>query len=115
MRRTWLVNDFCQPVYERFLTEAVAVGRIKAPGFFYDPAVRKAWCGCQWNGPAPGMIDPVKEVEAAEKKIQLGISTREKEPIDLNGTDFGENIRQLGKEAAEIEKYMEEEGAPEHD
>ncbi len=115
MRRTWLVNDFCQPVYERFLTEAVAVGRIKAPGFFYDPAVRKAWCGCQWNGPAPGMIDPVKEVEAAEKKIQLGISTREKEAIELNGTDFGENIRQLGKEAAEIEKYMEEEGAPEHD
>lgn len=106
MRRKWLVNDFCQPVYERWLMEAVAIGRVKAPGFFYDPAIRKAWSGCQWNGPAPGMIDPVKEVEAAEKKIVLGVSTREKESVELNGTDFRENIRQLAKEKKDIEKYL---------
>ncbi len=106
MRRTWLVGDFCQPVYERWLMEAVAIGRIKAPGFFYDPAIRKAWCGCQWNGPAPGMIDPIKEVEASTKKIALGVSTREKEAVELNGTDFRENIQQLAKEEKEIEKYL---------
>lgn len=106
MRRTWLVNDFCQPVYERFLVEAVSYGRIKAPGFFYDPVIRKAWSMCQWNGPAPGMIDPGKEVEAAEKKIELGISTREKEAMELNGTDFSENIRQLGKEMMDMRKYI---------
>ncbi len=109
-RRHWLVNDFCQPVYERFLIEAVASGRIQAPGFFYDPVIRKAWSGCQWNGPAPGMIDPLKEVAASEKKIKLGVSTREKEAIELNGTDFSENIRQLGKEAKEIEQYLGKEG-----
>lgn len=109
MRRVWLVNDFCQPVYERFLIEAVAAGRITAPGFFYDPAIRKAWSGCQWNGPAPGMIDPVKEVEAAEKKILLGISTREKEAMELNGTDFSENIWQLWKEENEIKKICQRE------
>lgn len=106
MRRKWLVEDFCQPVYERWLMEAVGGGRIKAPGFFYDPAVRKAWSRCQWNGPAPGMIDPVKEVEAAERKIALGTSTREKESVELNGTDFWENVRQLAKEQREIEKYL---------
>lgn len=106
MRRTWLVNDFCQPVYERFLTEAVASGKIMAPGFFYNPVIRKAWSGCQWNGPAPGMIDPVKEVEAAEKKIALGISTREKEAMELNGMDFSENVRQLGKEQEEMNMYL---------
>lgn len=109
-RREWLVNDFCQPVYERFLMEAVATGRIQAPGFFYDPVVRQAWCGCQWNGPAPGMIDPLKEVMASEKKVELGVSTREKEAIELNGTDFSENIRQLGKEKEEIRKYIGEDG-----
>lgn len=106
MRRKWLVDDFCQPVYERWLMEAVAIGRIKAPGFFYDPAIRKAWCGCQWNGPAPGMVDPLKEVEASEKKIALGISTREKEAAELNGTDFKENIRQIEKEMREIDKII---------
>lgn len=105
-RRTWLVNDFCQPVYERFLMEAVACGRIRAPGFFYDPVIRQAWSRCRWNGPAPGMIDPLKEVEASEKKIAIGISTREKEAMELNGTDFSENIRQLGKEAEEMEHYL---------
>lgn len=109
-RRDWLVNDFCQPVYERFLMEAVACGRIRAPGFFYDPVIQKAWNRCQWNGPAPGMIDPLKEVAASEKKVALGVSTREKEAIELNGTDFSENIRQLGKEAQEIEHYLGKEG-----
>ena len=100
------MEDFCQPVYERWLMEAVGSGRIKAPGFFNDPAVRKAWSRCQWNGPAPGMIDPVKEVEAAERKIALGTSTREKESVELNGTDFWENVRQLAKEQREMEKYL---------
>lgn len=33
MKRSWLAADFCQPVYEIFLTEAIARGRLKAPGF----------------------------------------------------------------------------------
>ena len=31
MRRVWFSRDFCQPVYEAWLTEAVASGRISAP------------------------------------------------------------------------------------
>lgn len=52
MYRDWLATDFCQPVYEEWLTEAVAKRRIKAPGFFTDPVIRKAYCGAKWNGPA---------------------------------------------------------------
>jgi len=33
MRRSWMANDFCQPIYEEWLSEAVAKGRIYAPGF----------------------------------------------------------------------------------
>ena len=40
MRRSWFISDFCQPVYEIWLAEAVATGRIKAPGFFSDPLLR---------------------------------------------------------------------------
>ena len=30
MRRQWLANDFCQPIYEEWMCEAVARGRIYA-------------------------------------------------------------------------------------
>lgn len=98
MKRKWLAADLCQPVYEIFLAEAVASGRIKAPGFFLDPAIKKAYCGAQWNGPAPGMIDPVKEATAAGKRIAIGVSTRQREAIEMTGTDFDANVAQLARE-----------------
>lgn len=98
MRRETLARAFCQPVYEMFLTEAVASGRIKAQGFFIDPIIRKAWCGADWNGPAPGMIDPVKEVNAAKMRVENGFSTREEETMGLTGGNFSKNAVQLKKE-----------------
>lgn len=97
-RREELARCFCQPVYEIFLTEAVASGRIQAKGFFQDPIIRKAWCGADWNGPAPGMIDPVKEVNAAKTRVENGFSTREEETMGLTGGNFSKNARQLKKE-----------------
>lgn len=98
MKRSWLAADFCQPVYEIFLAEAIGTGRLKAPGFFLDPVIRMAYCGAQWNGPAQGMIDPVKEVNAAEKRINIGISTRQRETIEMTGGDFDSNVAQLARE-----------------
>lgn len=98
MKRAWLAADFCQSVYEIFLTEAIANNRLKAPGFFLDPLIRKAYCGAQWNGPAQGQIDPVKEVNAAEKRISIGISTRQRETIEMMGGDFDSNVAQLARE-----------------
>ncbi len=98
MRRENLARAFCQPVYEMFLTEAVASGRIKLKGFFQDPIIHKAWCGADWNGPAPGMIDPVKEVNAAKMRVEQGFSTREEETMGLTGGNFSKNARQLKKE-----------------
>lgn len=97
-RREMLANAFCQPVYEMFMTEAVASGRIKAKGFFNDPLVRAAYCGANWNGPAQGMVDPVKEVTAAKMRVENGFSTREEETIGLTGGNFLKNAGQLRKE-----------------
>lgn len=106
MKRAWLVKDFCQPIYEMWLTEAVAIGRINAPGFFLDPVIKKAWCRCEWNGPSAGMIDPVKEIRAAKERVDLGVSTREREAMELTGTDFERNIAQLEKESKQMEKIQ---------
>lgn len=98
MRRTWFAADFCQPVYEQWLAEAVARGRINAPGFFNDPKIAKAWSKAEWNGPAPGQLDPTKEVEAAQSRVENGFSTRERETVELTGGDFASNIEQLRRE-----------------
>lgn len=102
MYRDWLATDFCQPVYEEWLTEAVAKGRIKAPGFFTDPVIRKAYCGAKWNGPAKGMLDPIKEATAAEKRVQNGFSTRSDEAMQMTGTSYYNNIEQLKHEEKEL-------------
>lgn len=94
-RRDWIATEFCQPVYEAWLEEAVAIGRIRAPGFFADPALRKAWATAAWVGDGPGSIDPEKEVNAAEKRIGLRISTRAAESVLHDGIDWRVKHRQL--------------------
>ncbi len=98
MRRTWLGNDFCQPIYEEWLSEAVAKGRIYAPGFFDSPIIRKAYCNAEWNGPSQGQLDPVKEANAAVIRVENCFSTRAKETVELTGGDFVKNNRQRIKE-----------------
>lgn len=96
--RTRFNKQFNQPIYEAWLAEAVAAGRIEAPGFFDDPAIRKAWCGCMWMGVSMGHVDPLKEVTAAEKRIANNISTQEQEASEYNGNDWNAVIRQRRKE-----------------
>lgn len=99
--RTRFNSAFNQPVYEQWLSEAVANGRINAPGFFDDPAIRQAWCGCMWTGASMGHVDPRKEVEAAALRIANNISTQEQEASEYNGNDWAANIRQRKKEMRE--------------
>lgn len=96
--RTQFNTAFNQPVYEQWLSEAVAAGRIDAPGFFDDPAVRQAWCGCLWMGASMGHVDPLKEVNAAAMRIANNISTQEQEASEYNGNDWAANVRQRRKE-----------------
>ncbi len=102
MRRRWFVYDFCQPVYEAWLAEAVARGRIKAPGFFQDPLIRAAWCGARWIGPVQGSLDPKKEAEAAVLQIQHALKTHEQVTTELSGGDWEENVEQLAAENAKL-------------
>lgn len=98
-RRSWFVRDFCQPVYEAWLAEAIAIGRIKAPGYGSDPKITKAWSRAEWFGPTMGLLDPVKEITAAAMKRKYGFSTGEREAAEISGTDYDDNIAQLASEA----------------
>lgn len=97
-RREFLATNLCQPVFELWLADEVAEGRISAPGFFTNDVIRAAWCAAIWTGDGPGSIDPVKEVDAAQKRVDLGISTKQKESTLYDGGDWQQNHQQRVKE-----------------
>ena len=98
--RDFMATEFCQPVFEQWLDEEVAAGRISAPGYFADPLVRKGWCSSEWVGDGPGSIDPLKEINAAEKRIEVGVSTIAAESILHDGKDWEPKHRQRAREVA---------------
>jgi capsid protein len=97
-RRNGLATDFCQPVYEWFLYECVVRGIINAPGFLDDPIARAAWSGSEWIGRAPIVLDAVKDANAAEKWIDLGVKTLESVTTETTGGDWRANQEQRGRE-----------------
>lgn len=109
MRREWMVNDFCQPIYEEWFTEQVLSRRINAPGYLEDPLIRKAYTNAVWHGPAQGQLDPEKEVIAAQLRVMNGFSTRVRETVELTGEDWEDNIRHLAKEKVALDEvYIEQ-------
>lgn len=98
MRREWLADDFCRPCYEVWMSEAVARGRIYAPGFFDNPTIRAAYLGSEWLGPSQGQLDPVKEITAEILACSEGFSTHEQSTIRLNGGQWDANVEQLQRE-----------------
>lgn len=99
-RRHWLACQFCQPVYEAIITEAVIFGRLAAPGFLTDPLIRKAWLGTRWVGDAPGEIDPLKAVNAARERVDMHLTTLEQEYEELIGGDHEAIQPQIVRETA---------------
>lgn len=91
-RRAWLAAMFCQPVYEAFMDEAVAKGRILAPGYFDDPALRAAYLRTNWVGDSQGQIDPMKEVSAAKERLALLLTTYSDETAALSGEDWADIV-----------------------
>lgn len=106
MNQRWFIADFCRPIYERWFTEAVARGRIKAPGFFNDPITRAAYMGCEWIVPSFGQIDPTKEVQALKAAVDNGWTSNEAAARQYNGSDFYHNAIQLDREREAMKNNM---------
>jgi lambda family phage portal protein len=98
VRRSWLARRFCQPVYEEWLADEVAAGRIAAPGFFTDEVVRAAWCGTTWSGSGPGALDPLKEAKAMRERTDVGVTTLADEVVAYDGGDWEQKHAQRRRE-----------------
>ncbi len=102
--RVWMADAFCQPVYEAWMEEAVALGRVPAPGFFDDALLRAAYLGSQWHGDGPGAIDPLKEVQAARERVLMHLTTLDDEIAGYSGSDAATVLEQAGREKKLLEK-----------
>lgn len=96
--RLWLASNFIQLIYEILMVEAVALGRVAAPGLLTDPIMRKAYLGTEWIGPARGQIDEKKEIEAAKMRVDMGVATLSEETSKLTGGDWEKKHQQSVKE-----------------
>jgi lambda family phage portal protein len=99
-RRQWLGTYWASVVYRLWLEEAVALGQVEAPDFYN---LMPLYCRAKWIGPGRGTIDPVKEAQAAQLRINAGISTLEDECAE-QGLDWEEVAEQR---AVEIQRYEE--------
>ncbi|TAA45655.1 phage portal protein [Pseudoxanthomonas winnipegensis] len=98
-RRWLLTTQFCQPIYNLFLDEEVASGRLMLPGYG-DPTLRHAWSRALWIGPARGSMDEQKEASAAKTRIEIGVSNEAMETAAMNGEDWSAVNAQRARELA---------------
>jgi lambda family phage portal protein len=111
--RANFVVDVCQPYYETVIAEAVARGRLRLPGFFQDPLVRRAYCQALWHGPNLGELDELKAANAAEKRLKIGITTHERETRHLLGQDWNQiNSRRVIEERRKFRQEPPAEAPP---
>lgn len=104
--RSWFAANFCQMVYEEWLTEAVLLGRINAPGYFTDKFKQKAYAWAEWVGPAQGQLNPLQEVNASIAKINANLSTYQREAGELTGEDWDLIMKQRQRENDILKEVM---------
>jgi capsid protein len=76
------------------LEELVNAGEVDAPDFYDN---RAAYTRCKWVGPGRGWVDPMKEAMAGQIRMDMGVSTLEKECAE-QGEDWIEVMEQRAKE-----------------
>ncbi|MBB6308918.1 phage portal protein [Xanthobacter tagetidis] len=106
-------HQFVQPIYVRWFEEAVARRRIVLPRTSpsFEEA-RAAWTRARWRMPGRGWVDPLKEAQAADLRVRLGISTLEREAAE-QGLDWEENLEQRARELKRVRELEASYGLPE--
>src|SRR3989344_311736 len=102
--RYWLSQSFCQPVFETWMAEAVAIGRVPALGFFNDPMLRWAYTRAAWPGDSMGSINPKDEVAAYLAAVDGRLLTRERAEWELFGSDWNDTYTQKLMEHERLNK-----------
>ncbi len=97
-RRERIAAPFVQRIYEAWLEEGIAEGRIPLKGgyrAFLANRQRIVWA--EWQGPAQPTADDYKSAMAAKVRLELGLSSMADEAA-LLGRDWEETALQIARE-----------------
>jgi capsid protein len=101
IQRLEMNSDFDNPIYEMWLSEEIAAGRISAPGFS-DPLLKAAWLNCEWAGIPMPSIDPLKNMQAAKLAVELAAETLDDVAREHNGSSGKANRAKLARQFEEL-------------
>lgn len=99
--RDELKADFIDPIYEMWLSEEIAAGRVSAPGWS-DPILRRAWMNNNLIGCPMPNIDPMRTAKADKAYAEMGAQTLDHIAQKLNGSSGSANRAQLSREYEEL-------------
>lgn len=103
-RRDTSARGFTTPYYAAWLEETIDLGLVELPAPAPDfHAARAAWCRCKWIGPGRGWVDPTKEAQASQMRMDAALSTLEDECAE-QGKDYEEVLEQRRVELALIDR-----------
>lgn len=104
----WFSSNFCQPIYEAVLKNAILSGyfgdMISTADFQESPS---RYLAAKWQGPVAQSINPIDDVEAAAKRVKYGMSSIQMECAKVNV-----NWRDVLTHAAELYDAAEQQGLP---
>ena len=101
-QRRWELDYYVfGPMYEMWLSEEIAAGRISAPGWM-DPRLKAAWTSHRFNGLSMPVIDPVKTMQASKLALELGATTIADVAQEYNDSDAEANFIKLKSEYLDL-------------
>lgn len=96
-----IVSDFLSLVYLAWMSEEIAAGRIKAPGFS-DPILRASWMAANWRMKPLPDVDPLKTAQTRKLNIEMGFSDFDSEAIAVNGSSGKSNRSKVARQLDEL-------------
>jgi lambda family phage portal protein len=94
-------SDFIDYVYEMWLSEEIAAGRISAPGWS-DMELRQAWLNFELHGSPMPNIDPLKLINADKIAVELSAKTLDDVARETNGSSGKANRLKNARQFEEL-------------
>jgi len=98
--QAWMINTFCQPVFERWLKHCLNFGLINLPAGKFDKFNAPSWHPRRWD-----WVDPLKDVQASILALNTGLVSR----TEL-AANRGRDLEELLEEIENEKKLLAEKG-----
>jgi lambda family phage portal protein len=90
--QSWMIDHFCQPIFEEWLSMALLTQAVRLPISKFDKFNSAVWRPRGWD-----WVDPLRDLKAQRESLDAGLTTRAK-IVASKGEDLEEIFEQLEQE-----------------